>query len=167
MMKKACQAEIEDFRRPGGRQHDVARLQVPVKDAAAMRVLERVANLCADPRQLAQFERSPLQPRLKGAAGDVLHDQEVHVVLCVEVEDGRDARMGQPGEHVGLAAKPLARRRVCKRTAEDHLYRDVAIQVEVVRAIHLAHAAGADRLEDSIVRKGGSDHSWAPADGCA
>jgi hypothetical protein len=33
-----------------------------VQDSTAVRVLERVADLGADPRQLLQFERRPLQP---------------------------------------------------------------------------------------------------------
>ena len=90
--------------------------------------------------------------------GHVLHDEEVHAVLGVEVEDGRDARVREAGQDVRLAPEALARGRVPERAAQKHLDRDVAVEVQVAGAIDLAHAACAERFQDLVVGELLSDH---------
>ena len=108
------QAEVEDLRLPVGGQHDVARLQVAMKDAVPVRVLERVGDRRAEVEHGVERQRARREARLERAAGHVLHDQEVVAVLGIEVEDGGDAGVGEPGQHQRLAAKSLARRRVVR-----------------------------------------------------
>jgi hypothetical protein len=48
--------------------------------------------------------------------------------------------------------------RVVQGSWLQHLDGDVAIEVRVVGSVHLAHAASAEALDDSIVREGAADH---------
>ena len=118
-----------------------------------MCILKGIANLRSDPGQIIERERPLLQSRLERPAGDVFHDEEVHAVLGVEIENRRHAGVGQPGQGVRLTAEALARRRVRERAAQQHLDRNVAVEVQIVRSVHLTHAAGAERLENAVVRK--------------
>ena len=40
--------------------------------------------------------------------------------------------------------------RIARERGGQHLERDVAMELRIVRAIHLAHAAGADRGDDFV-----------------
>ena len=152
------QAEIEDLRHPGRRQHDVSGFQVAMQEAQTVRGLECVTDLRAETHQLVQPHGTLPQSRLERASRDVFHDEEVQAVLRVEVEDGRNAGVREAGQDVRLAAESVPRGGVRKRAAQEYLDRDVAVEVQIVRAVHLAHAALAERLENAVMGKGGSDH---------
>ena len=124
-----------------------------MEEAARVRIGERFADLGADTQHVRDRQRAAGEPRLERAAGHVLHHQEVGARLRVEVEDGGDAGMREPRQHVGLAAEALARRAVVERARGEHLDRDLAIEVRVVRLPHLAHAAAPDLLDEAVARE--------------
>ena len=157
-VQQTGESEVEDLGSSGRRQHDVAGLQVAMQHATAMRVFQGIADLRSNPRHHVELERASLEERLEGPARDVFHDEEVQVVLGVEVEDRGDPGVGQARENVRLAAKSLARDRICQRAPQEHLDRHVAVEMLVVGAIDLAHAARAEGFEDSIVGEGLADH---------
>src|SRR6266446_5946562 len=66
--------------------------------------------------------------------------------------------MREPGQDVRLASEPLSLRRVRERAAKEQLDRDIAVEVEIMSSVHLAHSAGAERLENPVVGKLFTDH---------
>jgi hypothetical protein len=71
-------------------------------------------------------------------------------VLDIEVEDGRDPRMGEAGQDPRLAAEAFARGGVAQGAAEEHLDGDDSIEVGVVGLPDLAHAAFTEGFEEAV-----------------
>ena len=78
-----------------------------MKDAVAVRVLQRIGDRGAERLDLHERQRTLLQPGLERAARHELHDEELVISLGVEVEHRRDpgdATAGRAsGPHVGIA----------------------------------------------------------------
>ena len=136
-------------------------------DAAAVRVGERLGDPGRQLDRLVDRQRAGAQAPGEGAAGNQLHHEEVDAVLRVEVEHGRDAGMGEARQRVRLAPEALARGRSSSDAAEQHLDRDVALEVQVAGAEDLAHAAGAEGFHDLVVGESATDHEGRIPDGSA
>ena len=83
-----------------------------------------------------------------------LHHQEVAVALLLKAEDGRYIRVVERRQRLRLtleAGHPLF---VLREALGQHLDRHLALQLGVARAIHLAHAAGAERSDDLVRAEG-------------
>ena len=152
-VQQARETEVEQFRLSGLGQRDIAGLEVAMQESALVRVVERIADLGAEPDQIGHLDRATEQPLLQRPSRHVLHDQEVHAVLRVEVEDRRHTGMRQPRQHMRLAPESLARVRVAERAARQHLHRHIAIEVLVVRLPHHAHATLTDPFDECVVRE--------------
>ena len=127
-------------------------------DPLLVRFLQSLRDLTGDRGGLA-FGEGPVGDHLgHRPAGDVLHHEEVQVVLAVEIEDGRDVRMVELGERQGLAPETLARRFARERAGGQHLQRHVAPQALVAGAVHNAHASRADNLDDAVMGQRSTDH---------
>jgi hypothetical protein len=81
---------------------------------------------------------------------DQLHGQEVDAVGLLYRVDGDDVRMVELGQGLRLTAKAHQPLRIVRHLGGQHLERYVAAEFRVGGAVHLAHAAGADRHEDFI-----------------
>ena len=139
-------AEVEDAHASAGGDDHVRRLQIPVDDAGAVRRghgvgdLQRVVDGGADwqpVRRNQRVERLPV---------DVLHDDEVHVVVAADVVDGDDVRMVERGGGARLAQKARPLRRRCP--LGEHLDCHVALQPRIAGEIDGAHAALSDLPEN-------------------
>ncbi len=92
---------------------------------------------------------------------DELERQERRAAGLLQPIDRGDVRVVQRGKQVGLtpeAREPLG---IACHFGRQHLDRRLAIEVGVGRPVHLAHAAGADRRGDAVVRQRLSDHGAA------
>ena len=65
--------------------------------------------------------------------------------------------MVQRRRATGLLDEPCPRVRIRKRARGDELQRDVTPELLVVRPIHVAHRAGAELLDDTILAERLSD----------
>ena len=148
------EAEVEDVR-PSLREHHVARLQVPVHDAPAVRLVEGVGDLDRVPERPVQRHRAPGQPLLQRLALQVLHHQVVDAVVLPDVEDRTDVRVAQGGQRLRFALEPLLQRGIARGAGPQDLDRHGPVEARVVRAIDLAHAAGFDQRLDSV----GTEHA--------
>ena len=134
-----------------------------MKDAVAVRVLQRVGDCGAERLDLHERQRTLSQPGLERAARHELHDEKVVISLGVEVEHRRDPGMRQPGERQGLTPESLAAGVVAEgpeRPAQQHLDCDRAIEPAVVCLPHFAHAADADPFEQPIATQCVFVHGW-------
>ena len=151
--EERCEPEVEHphGRRPGARggardHQQVGGLEVAVHNARGMQGLEAVRNLGAD-----EAERRPVAARERGvcgAAGHVLHRVERRPDLVEPQLQGRDhRRVPDAGERVELAAQV---RQVEGSARLEPLERALGAGGEIERQEHLAHAAAAEGLEQTI-----------------
>ena len=63
---------------PGLRQHHVARLEIAVHDALAVRALERAGDLDGDLQRFQNRNGAALQPRRERLAFQELHDEKIN-----------------------------------------------------------------------------------------
>src|SRR5207244_1874276 len=72
------------------------------------------------------------------------------------VEDREDVRVRERRDRERLTLEPGERIRVLRERFREDLDRDLALQVRVVSAVDLAHAAGAERAADLVGAETGS-----------
>ena len=89
--------------------------------------------------------RDVLEPLRERLALDELEHQEADAVRLLDAVDRADVRMIQRGEHPRLALEARQPIRVARERARQDLDRDVATELRVARAVHLAHAARAEQ----------------------
>ena len=120
-------------------------------DALVVRGLERLGDLRRHGDRFVDRDRPALQ-----ALGEVLavhqlqHEEELPLRL-LEAVDGGDAGVVECGKDLRLAPEPGEPLGVLRHLAGQHLEGDLAPELRVGRAVHLAHAAGADRRRDPVV----------------
>ena len=82
---------------------------------------------------------------------DQLHDEGAHAAgRFFKAVDVRDVRMVQRGERLCFARETREAFGVARERVGQDFDRDVAIELRIARAIHLAHAACADVRDDFI-----------------
>src|ERR1700676_4380 len=87
-------------------------------------------------------------------ASDVLHYQEVHTFLRIEIVNRGDVRMVELRERECFLAKSLASRVASQHACVQDLQRDVSLQTLIVRTVDLPHAARAYLLDNAVVGDG-------------
>ena len=85
--------------------------------------------------------RDPIRER--GAVHELQHER-AYAVRLFEAVNMRDVGMIEGGECFRFALEPREPFGVARESGRQNLQRNVAIQLRVAGAIHLAHAAGAD-----------------------
>ena len=101
----------------------------------------------------------------QGLAFEVFHDQEIGPVLVADVMQRADVGVIQRRNSAGFALEALPGIKIGGKMRRQDLDRDGAIQARVPGAIHLAHAASAQRRLNFIgpeFRPGGKCHQCAP-----
>ncbi len=142
-------AKVSDQRVATREQHVVG-LDVSVNHAARMRVGQRVGDLAQDPgcfgnRKLAVADQ-PLPQRL---AFDIGHDIVQETVGLTRIEQRQDVRMLQLGRDLDLAKESIAPHGGSELGPE-HLHRDFAMVLQVLREIYGCHAAAPDLAIESV-----------------
>jgi hypothetical protein len=120
---------------PCFRDQDVQRFQIAVRDAFAVRRVERVQNLRRVVDGLLQRKRSA-----ERSAVDELH----HEIIGPDVVELADVRMIERRDESRFALESLAERRT------RHFDRHVAIEARIGRAVDVAHAAGSQEGVDPV-----------------
>ena len=159
--RRLGQPEVQDLGLLALGDEDVGRLDVAVQDAARVRGVERVGNLHGQPQQQADLERASVDLARQRAALEQLHRDERAALVLVHLVDGADVGMVQRRGRARLAQEALGRLRIVRAVLRQELQRHAAGQLDVLGQIHDAHAAGAERVEDAIVRDGLADHRIA------
>ena len=119
-------------------------------DALLVRRLERVGDL---PRDRQRFiERKPAlgDPLGERRPFDQLHDERRGPVRLFEPVDAADVRMIQRGERLRFTLKSRDAFGIGDERLGQDLDRDLAIELRVARAIHLAHPACPERVANLI-----------------
>ncbi len=142
------EAEVGDERTPVGGEEDVLGLEVPVDDAALVRLAEGGREGLPELEGRRRSERSPREPRAERPARDERHDEVGPRGRVARVDEGHETLgLGERGEEPPLAVEPLARRGVEPR---EHLDRHVAA-LGRARAEDGPHASLSEREEVAVL----------------
>jgi hypothetical protein len=138
------------FDRPVGSELDVRGLQVPVNDVLLMRRFERIGDLHRDVERLVGRDRTCGDAVGERGAFHELHRERGRLAAALEPVDLRDIRMIERGERFGLALKTRHSIGIVGKRRRENLDGDLAFEVTVGGAIHLAHTAGAEVAGDFV-----------------
>ena len=140
-------------------------------DALLVGLLERLRHLLRNRKGLLHGHRPALQSLGEVFAFDQLEHEEELAVRLLEAVDGGDAGVIERREQLRLAAEAGQPLGVLRHLGGEHLESDLAPELRVGGAVHLAHAAGAERGGDAVVRERLADQDRSPpmsgADGFA
>ncbi len=143
--QRLCQAPVDDQRLAVLADDDVGRLEVAVQHAAAVCVVDRVADVGESPQEPAQLERPSARvtlacrlavEQLDGLLEAVALDEPHGVVgaagaIGAQPVDRDDPGVFEPPRDLGLQQEPLAAGRVVGVVVEDLLECHLAIQLGV------------------------------------
>ena len=147
--RRLRQSKVHQFGAALGK-HDVARLQIAMEHAAAMSFLQPFANLGSNAEHLVERQAAFVQAFSEGFALQILHDDVVGAVLLAHIVEMADVGMAERGDGSCFAVKSLPGFGTPGKMRGQNLDRDGAVEPRIARAIHLAHAACAERLDDFV-----------------
>jgi hypothetical protein len=119
-----------------------------VNHAVTVRVIERLGDLNRKMDDVANRQRSPLEPGGQRLPFDVLHHQEGSVAVPADVVERADVRMVQGGDGACFVLEADLVHRGQRRV--HHFDGDGAVETGVARPVDFAHPASSDRRGDFI-----------------
>ena len=131
-------------------QCDIGRLQVAMNNAVLVRRFEGFRDLLGDGQGFVEGHRSGGNSIGERRTLDQLEDEGRDAVRFFEAVDAADVLVIQRRERLCFALKPCEAIGVTGKGVGKDLQRDVASELRVAGAIHLAHAAYADLGGDFI-----------------
>ena len=111
---------------------------------------KRFGDLPRDAKGFLERNRPFLDALSERRPLDELEHQEQPAVVFFETVDGRDVGMVERGQHLRLALEALQPLFVTGESFGKDFDRDLALQLGVISAIHLPHAALAEQAEDAV-----------------
>ena len=142
-------AEIQDLDATIRLQEQVAWLDVPVADSRRARHGQTVADFEHEADLLFDRQWPSLEPLGQRLPLQQLHDdEEASGLVFIDVVDGHDVGVGEPGAHLRLARESGADLGFTLEVRHQDLHSDIAAHHVIVRGIHDAHGALADALDD-------------------
>ena len=144
------QPEVQNLHRAIVGHEDVFRLQIAMEDAAIVGSREPVQDTVADLHDLARRKWSSVDARAEGATGQQLGDNIGRRTVAADIVEGDDVWMieGRGGARLLLEAGNAIL--IGRDARGQDLNRDLAVQPAIVRAIDLAHSAGAEQRGDPV-----------------
>src|SRR5206468_1681130 len=129
--------------------HEILRLQIPVRDALRMRRRQAARDLCGVLDRLARRDWTLGESAAEGGALEQLADdvgESAAVGLGrADVVDGHDIRVVELPRGPRLALEALQAVLVRGKCAGEDLYRDVPLEPRVPGAVHLAHPSRSEQ----------------------
>src|SRR5215472_8433491 len=138
------QPEVQQFCTAGG-QHNVPRLQVPVHNPCAMRLIQRIRDLCSVLQHLLQRQRPLLQPLRQRLSFHTLHHQVIHAILTTHIMQRANVRMIQSRNRLGFSLESLLSRGIRRHFLRQNLDRHIPTESRILRSIHLSHSTCTER----------------------
>ena len=121
-------------------------------DALLVRRFQAVGDLPRDGNRVVYWDRTAAETYCEVLAGHQFHhERDGRVGQPVDL---RDIRMIERRERRGFALEPREPIGIAGEEVRQDLERDVALQPRIARAVDLAHAAGANRVQHFV----GPDH---------
>ena len=111
---------------------------------------ERVRDLPGDWNRFIERNRTPRDAIGKRRSLDELHRQRERASGLLDAENVGDVRMVERGKDFGFALKTREPVGIGRDRRRQDFDRNLALQIRVGRAIHLAHPACSERAEDFV-----------------
>ncbi len=157
-LQQLGQAEVHNFDPAFVVDHDVGRLQVPVEDAGAVGLGQRVGDLDGVLQRLGRAQALGGYHLVERPALDVLHYDEVHAVVAVDVVEGDDVGVIQRAGGLGLLDEALLASRIGRFAGGQDFDRHGSVEVSVASLVDDAHAALPELRFNSVVVERTADH---------
>ena len=116
-----------------------------MRDAVAVRFIERVGNLDRVGQELIEGQRSSGDTGSQGLSLEKFHDNEVHAILVTYIVDNADMRVIERGYGLRFALESLFEIRPVRDVCRKDFNRDEAVQAWVSCFVHFRHPARARR----------------------
>ena len=153
------QPEVEHFGVAAAVHEDVRRFDIAVHYAAVVSGIQGVGDLYGQFERPVHLERTGMHETAQGLPLEQFHHDVKMAALFTEVVDRADVRMVQARSEASLAPEALQRFFVARELGRENLDCYQSVEPRVAGAIHHAHPAGADLLENGVMGEGGTDHS--------
>ena len=145
------ESEVHDLRLAARVDHDVGRLQVAMQDPFRVRGHQTRRDAARDVDRFVFGESTDAPQQLREVfAVDVLHRDEVLPFPVDDVVDAADVRMRDLATETHFIVQSAEEDRVAREAGGKELQRDRLVELRVVGAIDLAHAAGAEEAGDAV-----------------
>jgi hypothetical protein len=133
------------------REHDVVRFEVAVDDPLIVCRLESRRDLGSDFEDLFDREGALADSVAQGIALDQFHDKVVDFVLVADVKEGADIWVVERRDGPSLTLESPQELLIVGKARRQHLDGDLSIEAVIRGSPHLAHATGADLVDNPIV----------------
>ena len=120
-------------------------------DAFLVRRRERLGERARDLDELLHRESALGNAVIERLPLDQLHGEEVHAVGFLDGENRNDVRVIERGDGASFTLEAREALGIARHVGRQHLERHFAPELRVGSAIHLTHAARADRGGDAVV----------------
>jgi hypothetical protein len=129
-----------------------------VHDALRVRRVERIGHVEPELEDLARRETIGRDPAAERLALEALHHDERAALVLADVVDRADVRVVERRGRLRLALEALASGLVLEVRFRQELHRHRAVKARVLGLVDDAHPAGAQPLDDAVVRDDLTDH---------
>jgi hypothetical protein len=146
------EAEVQHFHGAISTQFDVCRLEIAVNDAVIVCGLKSLPDLPRDRQRFIDWHRATRDALREIFTFDELHYEGGHTTRFFQSMNVRDVWVIERREHPRFAPETREAIGIARDCRQQHLNRDIAIQLQVAGTIHLAHSTRAN---------GGNDLVWA------
>ena len=131
--------------------HNVVGLDIPVDNAPAVGVLQRLGDLGCKMQRLPPGKRPTLlHILLQRQSVDELHNDVVNIVGVIDVINRHNIGVREHGNGLGLRIKPSAEVLVPAKLLLEDFHRHIAVEPMASGPVDHGHAASADLLENFI-----------------
>ena len=144
------ETEVEHLDAAIASHHDVAGLYIAVDDPPVVRRRERIGQRRGDRDHLLDGKATGWNQPVQPLPLDDLHRQKVHATVFFDGVHRDNVRVIEGGGGPGLALEARKAFRIARHVGGQHLDGDVAPELPVAGAIHLAHSAFAKFGDDAI-----------------
>jgi hypothetical protein len=142
--------EVEHFHVGVADDDDVGRLQVAMDDPLLVGRLQCRRDLKGNGLRVAESDRSASQSLSQRLAGRQLHDQERLAVGSIETVNRRNVGVTERGQEARFPLESRQSIRVAEMERLQQLDRNLALEVQIASAVHLAHTASPDGRDDLV-----------------
>jgi hypothetical protein len=126
-----------------------------MNDSFVVRGFKRLRHLPRDEERLLEGNRARVDSLGERPSFDELENEGRHSVRMLRPVNRGDVRMVERCENVGLPLESLLPQLVVGEEIGEDLDRDLALQLGVLGAVHLAHPAGSEGAEDPVRAQSG------------
>ncbi len=141
--------EVQKFG-PGFREHHIRRLQIAMRDAEAVRFVQRVGDLHRVLKRPVDREWTLLQVTRQRLTVEILHHEEIDAILLADIVESTNVRMVQRGDRPRLALEALAQIRVGGHVRRQDFDCDNSLEARITRPVDLSHPPGPNEPEDFV-----------------